>query len=111
LEGFAEREAPDDRRVISVPAVALDACFGPGDRLDIVKMDIEGAEAVALAGARRILTEQRPAFVVEFHRDVGWPVVEHFVEARYRFERCDGLRIDAPTSPQAVPSHFVAVPG
>src|SRR4051812_22615383 len=55
LGAFAEREAAAGRRVISVPAVALDACFGPGEPLDVVKMDIEGAEGVALAGAQRIL--------------------------------------------------------
>jgi FkbM family methyltransferase len=110
LEGFAEREEPAGKQVISVPAVALDACFGPGDRLDVLKMDIEGAEAVALAGARRILAEQRPVFVVEFHRDVGWPVIEHFAAAGYRFEKFDGTRIAAPGEPDAVPSYFVAVP-
>jgi FkbM family methyltransferase len=108
--GFAEREAPAGRRVISVPAVALDACFGPADRLDVVKMDIEGGEAVAPAGARRIMAEQRPAFVVEFHRNVGWPVVGHFAAAGYRFEKFDGTRIDTPADPDAVPSYFVAVP-
>jgi len=110
LQGFAEREAQLGRRVISVPAVTLDSCFGVGERLDLVKMDIEGAEAVALAGAQRILAEQRPTFVVEFHRDVGWPVVGHLVKARYRFERFNGTSIDTPAEPRAVPSYFVAVP-
>ena len=74
-------------------------------------MDIEGGEAVAPAGARRILAEQRPVFVVEFHRDVGWPVIGHFVAAGYRFEKFDGTRIDTPADPDAVPSYFVALPG
>jgi hypothetical protein len=111
LRGFADREVSAGRRVLTVPAVALDACFGPGDRLDVVKMDIEGAEAIAPAGARRIMAEQRPLFVVEFHRDVGWPVIGHFVSAGYRFEKFDGTRIDTPGNPDSVPSYFVAVPG
>jgi FkbM family methyltransferase len=98
------------RRVVSVAAVALDACFGPRERIDVVKMDIEGGEAVAMLGARRLLAEQRPVFVVEFHRDVGWPVIGHLADADYRFEMFDGTRIDRPAEPRAVPSHFVAVP-
>ena len=108
LEDFAQREA--DVRAVTVPATALDASFGSGDRLDLVKVDIEGAEAVVLKGARRVLAEQRPAFVVEFHGEVGWPVVGHFAEARYRFERWDGTRIDTPAEPAEVPSYFVALP-
>jgi hypothetical protein len=96
--------------VLAVSAAALDACFGPGERLDVIKMDIEGAEAVAPAGARRIMAEQRPAFVVEFHADVGWPAIGHFAGAGYRFERCDGTKIGTPASPEEVPGHFVAVP-
>jgi FkbM family methyltransferase len=110
LPGFAEREAPTGRRVVSVPAVALDACFGPGERLDVVKLDIEGAEAVTPLGAQRILAEQRPVFVVEFHGEVGWPAIGHFAAAGYRFEECDGTRIDTPRDPASVPSYFVAVP-
>ena len=58
----------------------------------------------------KILAEQRPVFVVEFHRDVGWPVIGHLVAAGYRFEKFDGTRIDTPADPDAVPSYFVAVP-
>jgi FkbM family methyltransferase len=109
LPAVAEREGPF-RNVTTVAAVALDDCFAPGDRLDVVKMDIEGGEAVAPLGARRILARQRPALVVEFHRDHGWPVIGHLAAAGYRFERFDGTRIATPAAPAEVPSYFVAVP-
>jgi FkbM family methyltransferase len=107
---FAEREdeAPTERTAVTVPAVALDDVFGPGDRLDVVKMDIEGGEAVALAGARRVLSDQRPDFLVEFHREVGWPAIGHFLAAGYRFERLDGTRLEVPSGPDEVPYQFVA---
>jgi FkbM family methyltransferase len=109
---FAEREdeGPTARRAVVVPTLRLDDAFGPGDRLDVVKMDIEGGEAVALAGAQRVLAEQRPVFLVEFHREVGWPAIEHFVAAAYGFEELDGTRIDTPSGPDTVPYQFVAVP-
>ncbi len=39
----------------------LDATFAP----DVVKLDVEGAEGLALAGARRLLQEVRPSLVIE----------------------------------------------
>jgi FkbM family methyltransferase len=110
LPDLAQREALDGRQVVTVPAVTLDDSFGPGERLDLVKVDIEGAESVVLEGAHRILGEQRPVFVVEFHRDVGWPIVGHLADAGYRFESWDGTRIGTPGKPDEVPSYFVALP-
>jgi hypothetical protein len=45
----------------------VDETFVPG----FVKLDIEGSEAEALRGGRQLLSEHRPAFLVEVHgRDV-----------------------------------------
>ncbi len=45
-------------------------------RLDLVKIDVEGAELEVLEGARRVLREFRPNLFVEYHRIlsdvVGW---------------------------------------
>jgi FkbM family methyltransferase len=47
-----------------VPTMRLDDVYaGP---VDFIKMDIEGAEALALAGAGRILAEHRPTVSTEF---------------------------------------------
>jgi FkbM family methyltransferase len=55
-----------------VPATSLDSYFPAGSRVDLVKMDIEGAEADALLGMRRLLGESRPLVLVEFHDETGW---------------------------------------
>lgn len=57
------------RPSLEVPVRKLDNCFKPGDRLDFMKLDIQGAEFAAMRGAERILYENVDMFVIaEF-----WP--------------------------------------
>lgn len=51
---------------LRVQAVSLDALLGPGYPVDLIKMDIEGAEGLALAGMRRLIAARRPIIVSEF---------------------------------------------
>jgi FkbM family methyltransferase len=53
-----------------VAAVALDAALADAPRIDVVKMDIEGAEARALAGMRALLRRHRPVLLTEFSPDL-----------------------------------------
>jgi FkbM family methyltransferase len=73
---------------ITVPAVALDDYFpGRGDRVDFIKMDIEGAELLALKGMQEILQRDRPVLVVELHgfniTGERHPALLHMKEAGY----------------------------
>jgi len=47
----------DSRRTIPIEMVALDDYFKPGERVDLIKMDIQGYELHALRGAQRVLQE------------------------------------------------------
>ncbi len=109
---FAARadEAPVERAGRSVRALALDEYFRPPARLDLVKMDIEGAEAVAVAGMRRLLEQTRPVVVLEFHAPVGWPAIGLLFDAGYRLESLDGAPLPQPASPGDVPYQLVARP-
>ncbi len=72
----------ESRRTVSVRAIRLDDYFRPGERVDLVKMDIQGYELHALRGAKRVLSDNpRLKLLIEF-----WPY---------------GLR-EAGTSPEAL---------
>jgi FkbM family methyltransferase len=59
----------DSRRTLPIEMVALDDYFKRGERVDVIKMDIQGYELHALRGANRVL-EDNPdiKLLVEF-----WP--------------------------------------
>ncbi len=57
------------RRALQVGMVALDDYFKPGQRIDLLKLDVQGYELHALQGAKRIVNENREIkLLLEF-----WP--------------------------------------
>jgi len=110
---FATREGPghgDHSAAMRTRGVALDDYLPPGSPLDLVKMDIEGAEAQAVPGMQRLLQEARPSIVLEFHREVGWPAIPALAEAGYSFTSLEGEPLGALERPGDVPYQLVAEP-
>jgi FkbM family methyltransferase len=52
-------QSGDTFQLIEVEAIALDSYFAPGSKIDFIKIDAEGAEPHILAGARRLLAENK----------------------------------------------------
>ena len=94
---------------IEVPAIALDAYFDKEAHLDFVKMDIEGAEAQAIAGMSWLLHNQRPICLIEIHGQPGLSVLPELLSAGYALFDLNERPIDI--TPGSVPiSHIIARP-
>jgi FkbM family methyltransferase len=60
----------EGKRSVDLPCVALDDVLTPG-KYALGKMDLEGAELLALRGAERLLAAARPAvWILEFNRSM-----------------------------------------
>lgn len=62
-------DSGEAREKVAISAVSLDDIIPPGARIDFIKMDIQGAETMALRGAQRVLGEN-PNIVLLFEY---WP--------------------------------------
>jgi len=112
IESFAHRAA---RPRVSRPpertrAVRLDEYLTSAPRVDVIKMDIEGAEAEVIPTISGFLERRRPALVLEFHREVGWPAIEALLASGYGLETLDGAPFPLPRDADDIPYQLVAHP-
>lgn len=50
---------------------------------DFIKIDIEGAEYMAIQGATRVIEDVRPIFYIEIGNEVSHKIFEIFRQAKY----------------------------
>jgi hypothetical protein len=55
------------REEITVPTLRLDTLLRHFPPPDLIKIDVEGAEALVLRGCEQVLEDSRPILVVEVH--------------------------------------------
>lgn len=82
LSGLGVRQGAD--RVLTVPVTTIDDITKDLERLDLLKIDVEGQEAAVLAGARRSLRRFRPLVYLEAH-DGGRSTEPILKEVGYRW--------------------------
>jgi FkbM family methyltransferase len=109
-------DSGDGRKSIDVPVIALDSYFQPGQRVDFIKIDVQGYEWNVLQGAKRLIAENADVkILMEF-----WPwglkkasakpseVLNFFSSQGFRINRIssnglipmeDGVALD-PASPK-----------
>lgn len=107
--GAGESSSIDPEGSSSITVVALDEVL-PQQRLDVVKLDVEGAEAAALQGMATLIRRHLPRLAISvYHRwNDLWELpflIDHLSEGRYRlYLRSHGLA-GFDTVLYAVPSH------
>lgn len=91
-QGSAGRDE-NYEETVRVPGLALDDfVFGKEKpEPDLIKLDIEGGEGMALRGMARILKEIRPVYLVELHGELAARQVwDLLAQHRYRLHRMAG---------------------
>ncbi|MFI4862288.1 MAG: FkbM family methyltransferase [Phycisphaerales bacterium JB063] len=66
-----------------VPTTTFDAMLASFPPPDFVKIDIEGAEVMAIRGGEKLLSEVRPVFYIEVGKSVSDTMLSTFRAARY----------------------------
>lgn len=91
--GSAGRTKLNYGHSIAVPGISLDEfVFQDGNPApQVVKLDIEGGEVLALPGMTRLLTEARPLLLLELHgpeaASVAWDILNAREYQIYRMAR------------------------
>lgn len=83
------QQAGGSRYVQHVPTITLDSLLDHFARPQVVKIDVEGAEAIVLRGATRILNECRPLFYIEVGAEQNADVMAEFQRHDYRLYDAD----------------------
>lgn len=89
VSGSAGRDSHYQTR-ITVPGISIDAFVfeGGNPAPDLIKMDIEGGEVLALPGMRRTLETIRPVLLMELHgEDAAMTTWNLLAETGYRLHR------------------------
>jgi FkbM family methyltransferase len=113
-EGSAGRDTHYSNR-IRVPALTLDHFFleqkNPPPQL--VKMDIEGGEGLALAGMQQLLAEARPVLLIELHGEQAARQVWEQLQAHGYHLRTMGAGNTAVENVESLDwkAYVIAVPG
>lgn len=84
VEAGGRSQMGGTRETQYVATLTLDTLLASMDEPNFVKIDIEGAELLALQGAGQLISEVRPSFYIEVGEDVAPSVYKIFSQANYR---------------------------
>jgi len=93
--------------VMAVPAVSLDAVIPSHQRIDLIKIDVEGAESQVLAGMKQILMRWHPILVIECHSEENWKACADLSAHGYQLFDMNKRLLDPSGSIQS--AHILAI--
>jgi FkbM family methyltransferase len=97
------------REVMTVPMLALDTLLSDFPPPQFLKIDIEGAELLLLAGASRVLSEVKPIILIEVN-SATWPEASATLTAA-GYELFDGdLPPESRTPATSLTCNLLAIP-
>jgi FkbM family methyltransferase len=100
---------------VEVPTLTLDTCLEASPAPTIVKVDVEGAEALVLEGAAALLARRDAIWIIELHHaPVTQVVLSSLAAADYEVRRIDPASLGVlhavdPSVPLGT-GHLIAVP-
>ena len=93
---------------ITVPGISLGDYFSDAEKLDFIKMDIEGAESQAIPAMREQLMRLKPTVLLEIHQGAE-SAVEELSTMGYRFVDLDFQPINHAKIREERINHIIAV--
>jgi FkbM family methyltransferase len=108
LQGALVESAPADPPADRVAVTSVDALVADGaPPPSFLKIDVEGAEGLVLAGARQTIARHTPAMIIEIHSPVAWGEVLDALPCTYTFIDVEETAYDPKLR---MPGHYLAVP-
>ena len=103
---------PGKQYNVRVEVAAIDDVVPQGESVHFVKIDVEGAGHLVLAGMQRLITTQRPVVLMEIHSATELAALHALPD--YEVMRLEGdaslVPVQQDTSMKTWPEHRVAVP-
>lgn len=96
------------RETISVPSVSLDWLLSEYAKPDFVKIDVEGAELLALQGAETLLTTARPKLMCEV-QPINVQIVSNLFKT-YNYAMYDAANLSDKSRLTLATENIVAIP-
>jgi len=107
LDGIKESDSVGD----IIQSISLDSLVGLIDRCDFLKIDIEGNEVLALAGARLLITMYRPVMFIEVNRGALQNNGTDFEEIHAALDSYGYSWVNIPNCPDTEPQYdILAIP-
>lgn len=102
LEHGGNTQVGGTREILHVPATTLEECSSVYGPPDLIKIDVEGAEASVLAGGERLLESASPELLIEVTAQAATATARHLRASGYRlFDAeavpCWGREVPEPT--------------